>query len=353
MDRQILQKILEAGVRAPSGDNTQPWRFETANEYTQLDLFNLPEKDDSYYNYEQVASYVAHGAVIENIKIAARVLGFNAQVELFPNQTNTDHVARIKFIQTTPEPDPLYEAIFNRYTNRFPYERQELSGEDIENISNSVKSIADINAYFVHKPEAIKKLAKVLMVNDRIVFERRDIHRFLFDKIRWNTAQITSTNDGMPVDTLGLIAVEKLFFPLMRFWWLVNAANYLGLSHIIGLKCWNNCRKASLLGQITANRADKHGFVNAGSAMQRVWLEATKQGLAFQPIIGLPLLIYRSRQNALQALSDKHREIVEQSAKSISELFEIDQTETLIVGFRIGKGRSVSTRTQRMNASID
>lgn len=351
MDKQTLQKILEAGIRAPSGDNVQPWRFEIDKKLAQLDLFNLPEKDDSYYNYQQVASYVAHGAVIENIKIAAGVLGFQAQVELFPNQTDGNHVARINLIPTTAEADPLYDAISNRYTNRFPYDSYELSAEDIENFFSSVKPIDGIKAYFVHKPEAVKKLAKVLMINDRIVFEHRDVHRFLFDKVRWNAAQMDSTNDGMPVDTLGLNAIEKLFFPLMRFWWFVNSANYLGLSRVIGLKCWNNCRNASLIGQITVNKADKYGFIQAGSAMQRIWLEATRQGLAFQPIIGLPLLIYRSRQNALQSLSDTHRRMIEQSAKSIHELFGIDQAETLIVGFRVGKGRAVSTKTQRIPVS--
>jgi hypothetical protein len=102
-----------------------------------------------------------------------------------------------------------------------------------------------------------------------------------------------------------------------------------------------------LLGGITVKKADKYGFVQAGRAMQRVWLEATRQGLAFQPIIGLPLLIYRLKQHALQSFSDKHRQMVEQAEKSLTELIEIDRSETMIVGFRIGRGRSVSTKTQR------
>lgn len=347
MDKQTLQKLIEAGIRAPSGDNVQPWRFEVKHELAQLDLFNLAEKDDSYYNYQQVASYIAHGAVVENIKIAAGVLGFNAKVELFPNLTDINHVARINFSQTTAKLDPLYEAIFTRYTNRFPYDKHELSSGDIEKFSSSVKPIGDVKAYFAHNPETVKKLAKVLMINDQIVFEHQDIHRFLFDKVRWNKTQIDNTNDGMPVETLVLNAMEKLFFPLMRFWWFVNNANYLGLSRIIGMKCWNNCRNASLIGQITVKKADRYSFIHAGAAMQRVWLEATNQDLAFQPIIGLPLLHYRLRHNALDSFSEKHSRMIEQYAKLINNLFGIDQTEILIVGFRIGKGREVLKKTHR------
>lgn len=347
MNKKTIEKILEAAVKAPSGDNVQPWRFEVADDFTWLNLFNLPNKDDSYYNYQQVASYIAHGAVIENIAIAAQYLGYQAQIYLFPDSINPDHVARIDFSPTTSECNPLYEAIANRCTNRFSYARADIGQEELNKLIDAVKKDGNINAYFVHRPEDIKKLARVIMINDRLVFERQDIHRFLFDKIRWNKDQIENTKDGMPVDTLGLNLMEKLFFPLMRYWWFVNAANYLGLSRVIGLKCWNNCRNAAALGIITIKKTDKQGFVQAGRAMQRVWLEATHQGLAVQPIVGLPLLIYRLNRNALQAFSDKHRQVVKQAEKSLVEFFNIGQSETIIVGFRIGKGRPILTKSLR------
>lgn len=62
MNSQIIKQILEAAVRAPSGDNVQPWEFEVSKNFTQINLYNLPEMDDSYYNYNQMASYIAHGA---------------------------------------------------------------------------------------------------------------------------------------------------------------------------------------------------------------------------------------------------------------------------------------------------
>lgn len=347
MDKNTIEKIIEAGAKAPSGDNVQPWRFEVSNERTQINLYNLPEKDDSYYNYQQASSYIAHGAVIENMVIAAQHWGYKTQINLFPDSTNLNHVACVNLLSGETESAPLYEAIFNRRTNRFPYKRTELTEEELTSLFAAVKPVDHVKAYFVHTPQAIKKLAKAVMVNDRLVFERQDIHHFLFDKVRWNQKQIESTKDGMPVGVLGLNPLEKLFFPLMRFWGFVKLANYFGLSRVIGLKCWRNCRNVSVLGQITVNKADKEGFVLAGRAMQRVWLEATRQGLAFQPIIGLPLLIYRLKQKALQAFSSKHRQLVEQAEQSLFELFEIPKTESMIVGFRIGKGQPVSTKTQR------
>ncbi|MDI6789725.1 MAG: nitroreductase family protein [Thermodesulfobacteriota bacterium] len=41
--KDILLKIVEAGIWAPSGDNCQPWRFTWNSQ--KLLLLNVPERD--------------------------------------------------------------------------------------------------------------------------------------------------------------------------------------------------------------------------------------------------------------------------------------------------------------------
>ena len=61
-----IRQILESGIQAPSGENSQPWRFkrERNGDVERVWLFNRPEADQSLYNYEQSGSYVAHGALL-------------------------------------------------------------------------------------------------------------------------------------------------------------------------------------------------------------------------------------------------------------------------------------------------
>ena len=340
MNKEIIKKILEAAVRAPSGDNVQPWEFKVSENFTRIDLYNLPEKDNSYYNYNQSASYIAHGAVIENIAITSSHLGYKTEVNLFPEDGELNLVASIDLIQGEVQETPLYDAIFERYTNRFQYKRTEISKDVINKLLDSVKNIDTAKVSLIYQQDKVNELAKELMVNDRLVFERKDIHHFLFDKIRWNQKQIEETMDGMPVDTLGLNPIEKLSFPFMRFWGFVKLANYFGLSRIIGLKCWWNCRTSSILGMVSIKGRDKVDFVQGGRAVQRLWLQTTVQGLSLQPIIGLILLINRLKQNKLESFSDKHLNYVQRSAEVLPELFSINQDDTLIMGFRVGVGKS-------------
>lgn len=348
MNKEMIEKILEAAVKAPSGDNVQPWRLQVSENFTWIDLYNRPEKDDSYYNFEQAASYIAHGAVLENILIASRHVGVDARYTLFPDSAQPDLVARIELTSGAPRvDDPLYPAIFKRRTNRFPYRHVDVSERAMKELADSVDHIDAVRVDLVKQQDQIKRLAKILKINDRLVFERKDIHGFLFDKIRWNKKQVEESRDGMPVGTLGLNPMEKLFFPLLRFWGMVKTANVFGLSKIIELKCWWNCRNATILGMISATGDDNATFVQGGRAMQRLWLEATRQELELQPIIGLTLLIRRYDRNALHEFSDKHRQMVERAAASLRGELGLDKTDTLIMGFRLGKGTPPAATTER------
>jgi len=346
MNKSIINKILEAAVRAPSGDNVQPWEFQVSENFTKISLYNLPEKDKSYYNFDQMASYIAHGAVIENIEIVSHHFGCQAKVNLFPEEGEPDLVAVIKLMPADVKEDPLYEAIFKRYTNRFQYKRADVTEEMLNKLSSVVNN-RDVNISLINQQDEINKLSNELMVNDRLVFENKDIHQFLFDKIRWNKKQIEDTADGMPVDVLGLNSVEKLTFPLMRFWRIVKVANFFGLSKIIELKCWWNCRNASVLGMISIKGNHKSAFVDGGREMQRVWLQATLEGLALQPIIGLTLLIERLKKSGLTGFSEVHRQIVRHAAQVLPEQFGIAEDETLIMGFRAGMQKPNKEMTRR------
>jgi len=346
-----MNKILEAAVKAPSGDNVQPWKFKVSENFTRIDLYNLPEKDKSYYNFNQNASYIAHGAVIENIVISSSHFGCQTNVSLFPDESEVDWIAKIEMTQADPKQEPLYEAIFQRYTNRFQYKPFKVTEEVLDKLSLSIKNIKTANISLVYQKDKINELAKELMVNDRLVFERQDIHHFLFDKIRWNNKQVEETQDGMPVDTLGLNPIEKLSFPLMRFWAVVKTANYFGLSRIIGLKCWWNCRTASILGMVSIKGNDKYSFLQGGRAVQRLWLEASVLGISLQPIIGLTLLINRLQQNELKEFSEKHVNFVQRSAEKLPELFSVDKADTLVMGFRLGDGALVK-KTKRIKWEV-
>lgn len=65
----FFQRLVRAGSLAPSGDNLQPWSFTTEN--NSLLVGHDPDRDHALFNVRDLASYIALGAVLENIAIAA------------------------------------------------------------------------------------------------------------------------------------------------------------------------------------------------------------------------------------------------------------------------------------------
>ena len=88
----ILRAIIQAAIQAPSGDNLQPWRFEYDGE--KLFLFQDSARDTSLYNVRQLASYIASGASLENIQLAASAHGYERHGRGHPGQLHgeqSDH----------------------------------------------------------------------------------------------------------------------------------------------------------------------------------------------------------------------------------------------------------------------
>src|SRR3989344_6844296 len=134
MDKEIIKKIIEAGNHAPSGGNSQPWKFIVKNNVIQI--IALPENDHRILNFKNRGTYIAHGALIENIDITSRALGYEPKFELFP-KTNVSTSVTFYPLNGTREVD-LYSYIFQRHSNRKSFKTEPLSQKEKEYIFQDV-----------------------------------------------------------------------------------------------------------------------------------------------------------------------------------------------------------------------
>lgn len=89
-DRNLILKILEAGIRAPSGMNNQPWRFvliwsqDIKDKLAELTKYKEIVKEapmligvflDKRAMYHQIKDHQSAGACIQNILLSAYALG--------------------------------------------------------------------------------------------------------------------------------------------------------------------------------------------------------------------------------------------------------------------------------------
>ena len=67
-----LEALVAAASRAPSGDNTQPWRFVVDRARGLVTIAVDPRRDPSPMNAGQRMARIACGAALENLVQAAR-----------------------------------------------------------------------------------------------------------------------------------------------------------------------------------------------------------------------------------------------------------------------------------------
>lgn len=336
MFSQTIVKILTEAVRAPSGDNCQPWRFEVSG--STLTIFNIPERDYSLYNFEERASLIAHGALIENIAIIARVYGYKTTITLLPKDKGSNATASITFEKTTPIPDPLYEATKKRYSDRHPYTDRELSKEMLSSLER-VATPYDIR--IVIKPELRKKLAGALAIGNRMLFENRRLHDFLFEHISWSKHEIEVRRAGFHINELHLYTLWEFAFSFLKPWWLVRIGNLFGLASIIDFISTLTYRRSAAFIAIPVENNSPEEYIAVGRVTERIWLEATRLGLRVQPGTGVLFPMLRIEAHATEDLSRRNIKWFKSAYKTITDSFGIHNKKiamVLRVGFVHGGG---------------
>src|SRR4029079_19420758 len=151
--------------------------------------YNVPEKDTTLYNFKQRAAFISHGGLIENISLSAPTFGYSANIDYFPDNSNPNLTAKIGLIQTEKIQPPLFSFIKKRHTNRKTYQDKALTDEQKNKLSNIFNDSKDVSVYFIEEPADVEKAAFAISQGDRLIFENKTIHDFLFDHIRWHSME--------------------------------------------------------------------------------------------------------------------------------------------------------------------
>src|SRR5262245_61187584 len=132
-----------AAVQAPSGDNTQPWRFVVEGEGR---LLLLPDetRDRSPMNSGQRMTRIAVGAALENLLRVAKRSGWT--VELTGATDPALATLRVLRADGLPSADP---AVAGRVTNRKPYDGRPVPADLLETLAAETPLLDGVRTHWV------------------------------------------------------------------------------------------------------------------------------------------------------------------------------------------------------------
>jgi len=349
VSRETIQKILEVAVNAPSGSNSQPWRFRFYR--SVLEVVALPEKDHPILNFLNRGTWVAHGALIENISIVAREFGYDAFVTLFPDKSDHHITAKIQFAKLSSPGDPLYRAIPLRVTNRKPYAAIPLSERERGALLTTAKTAQNqsVKAVFIEDSEKIRLLGEAVSVNEVVMFENRLLHKLLFEEIVWTEEEEKKRGCGLYVKTMEL-KPPVFIVKLLRFWPLMRMLNKLGVARAIAKDNAKMYTATPMMCAILCGDADED-FINAGRLLERIWLQATLLGLSVHLMTGILFLWQRIASGETKLFSQEHLGLIRKAYHTIASLVGAG-SQNIALLFRIGKGDNPSARSVKLAPQI-
>ncbi len=344
-ERSVFEKLVSYGIRAPSADNTQPWRFKIKND--SLLVIHDRGRADFLYNVRDIASLVALGAVIENICIAAGDSGYECAVSYFPDNGRPDTVASIRLERSEKVSDPLFSFIEKRRVNRRFYERRGLEA-GVRDVLISESMCEDgIRLSVVEERASLKDIASMVGAGDQLLFGNKLLLSGLVPWIRWSRQEALLRRDGMSLDSLEINFLQKRLFRAIKSWPLISFLNIFGFSRIAALQSVKLIKSSSGVFLVASNGRAPLDYVKGGRVMQRAWLRASSLGLSVQPMTGITFLCSILQLDNGRGLSEKEANIARKILGSLKKTFSLKEEDGLVILCRIGYAAPPSDKSLR------
>jgi len=298
-----IEQVLDLARWAPSGDNSQPWRFQITGERSCI-VHAFDTRRHCVYDLTGGPSQIAVGGMLETARIAATGLSLRTEVTCLSSDDEHPRFELALLDDPGAQPDPLLPYITTRCTHRRPYSRRPLTGAEKATLQASVGP-----SYTLHWIEGPKRsdMARLLFASAKIRLTIPEAYAVHCSVIEWHSrySETKIPDQAVGLDPAGLALMRWA----MKSWSRTRILSvYLGgtllprlqLDLLPGLGC-----AAHVMLLAPQAPSGLHDNLRAGAAVQRLWLQTTMLGLQHQPEM-TPVIFAGYHRSALSFSSEKH-----------------------------------------------
>ena len=342
-----LKTIIDYGRWAPSGDNTQPWRFKILdNEH--FDILGFDLRDHCVYDLQGHASQLALGILLENLAIGAATIKKTISYQLDPQCSDEKPLIHVSLIPSNqPDSAHLAPCIPIRSVNRRALSTQKITRHDKQQLE---KSVQPLKILWFEGKEKLK--------TTRLFFDSAGIRLTIPEAfathssiIEWNSQ---FSRDKMPDQCLGSSWITtKLMKFALQDW---NRVHFLN-RFLAGT--WLPRIEMDIIPGLFSGAhfilcRDKpaktiEDYLESGRLVQRFWLNATEAGIQLQPQTTAMIFSQYYTQNISFTTDKKSIRASERLKNKLAELISPDYSidQVIFIG-RIGYGKPAQSRSIRL-----
>lgn len=357
MEAKILQEILDCAVQAPSGDNTQPWRFKKVGD-NAVDIIAWSEKDNPIFNYKNIPTLIAIGTVLENISNIFPEYGYEVEIDYSDTVKNNslkanDVAARITFRKSDKASSSSIGKILGRHTNRNAYSGAVLSPESMNKIL-SLEVDEGVLVKGVFDRSGIESIAVSVTESERTVLSHKRLHDSFFHSIRWNTPNDNEETRGLDIKTLELIGPAKVLFKLHSNWFFATILNKIGIINVIAKENANVYKTSSGYLVFSAKNYSQENALNLGRTLQRYWVYLCSEGFGVQLNSGISFLYpqLNVKDGAISDLDLVQKNRIDEAHKNILKVSHSPKENDFALFMRFGYPKMEATIFSKKNKAM-
>jgi hypothetical protein len=313
-----LLALVRAAVLAANGHNTQPWLFVV--ERDRIDVFADATRGEGALDPLGRELHLSLGCALENLALAGYAYGRAAHMTLVPDPANPTHMAQVTLTSTARTTSPLYLAVPDRHTNRYPYDtNRHVATAELRDIAR-LNDDADLDVVWFTGRDEKARFGDLTIEATRAAIADPAVTAVDHAWFRHSRATIEDRKDGLTIDGAGLpdavIAVAKLLpaiSPSQQDEGFLSATRdrQVPTAAAFGMIC----------GRLPTSPAQQ---LAAGRLWQRLHLHTTTRRLAVQPM-----------NQAVERADREHATgLAPQFADALADLLPHDLTP--LMPFRIG-----------------
>jgi len=342
----LAEQVLNIARWAPSGDNSQCWRFELLDDH-QFIIYAHDTRNDIVYDLDGHSSHIAHGILLETIEIAASGFGYKVNITSYLS----DEVLlkfKVKLIKDLAiDQSPLFSFIKSRTVQRRNMGTKMLTVKEKAKLESSLPQGFRVTWHETAKQKRSFAWLNFVNAKTRLTMkEAFEVHKNIID---WHQ-QFSETKipeQALGIDWLTARLMQWLFksWSRVQFFNQFFAGTYaprLQLDFIPGIRCSSHftisCNKSVI------NIAD---YIEAGRVVQRFWLTSESLNLGFQPSY-TPLVFSRYLDKKIEFTQDQN--VIENAIKS-NQLFNelVRDPEKVVFMGRLGRSKPPKSRSTRLS----
>lgn len=264
-EQALLKEIVRYATLAPSGHNTQCWRFRIDNRSITIlpDLSRrTPAVDPDDHHL-----YVSLGCVAENLILAAKAFGFIADANFSPASGG---VITVALERSKAEESPLFKVIPDRQCTRTDYDGKPLALEELQ-LLEAAGTGNDVAVILLTERKAMEKVLEFVVQGNTMQINNPAFVSELESWIRFSDGEAIRTCDGLTARSTGSPPAPRwLGRVLFRVFFRAKPEND---------KYARQIRGSAGIAVFVSNVNDKTHWVEAGRCYERFALQATALGI--------------------------------------------------------------------------